>query len=75
MRVPEGYFTKTAAYEYIRERTGYGRLVIDNKMDELEAEGTIRFIDNPGNRQSKLISRNDVEKVVKALTVPPPQDT
>lgn len=74
MPVPDGYLTKTAAYAYIRERTGYGRLVIDNKMDELEAAGIIHFIDNPGHRQSKLLSKKGAEKVVAALTVPLPTE-
>ncbi len=73
MPVPEGYVTKTNALAIIRERTGCGRFVAENKMAELEAAGAIRFVDNPTDRHHRLISRRDVEKVIAALTLPPPE--
>jgi biotin operon repressor len=68
-----GYMTKTQAVEHVRERTGYGRRAVENKVDELERAGIIKFIPDPGHRFAQLISNNDVEKLVEALTVPPPQ--
>ncbi len=73
MPAPEGYVTKMAAITMIRQRTGYGRFVIEKKMAELEAAGNIRFHDNPGNERSKVISKLDVEKIVAALSLPPPE--
>jgi hypothetical protein len=73
MPVPDGYVTKTNALAIIREQTGCGRFVAENKMAELAEAGTIRFVDNPGNRHLRLISRRDVDKIVAALTLPPPE--
>jgi len=69
MPVPEGYFTKSSAIAYIREQTGYGRLAIENVMDKLSATGRIHFFDHPGHKQAKLLSKQDVEQVITALTV------
>lgn len=70
---PDGYLTKGAAIALVRERTGFGRFVIETRMAAMEAAGTIRFLDNPGNLRSRLISVRDVEKIVAALSLPPPE--
>lgn len=66
-----GYMTKTQVFEYIREKTGYGRRAVEKKMDELEREGAIKIYQDPGNPVTRLISQGDVEKIIATLTLPP----
>jgi len=69
MPVPEGFFTKSGAVASIHERTGYGRLAIENAMQKLVVAGTIHFFDHPGHKHAKLLSKQDVERVIAALTI------
>ena len=68
--MPTGYRTKTQVFEYVREKTGYGRRVVEKKMDELAREGTIKLIPDPGNKLAILTSDADVEKIIQALSLP-----
>lgn len=70
--VPDGYLTLSGAYAAIRSRTGFGRLIIDNMLDKMEAAGTIQLLNHPAHKQAKIISAEDVEKVVIALTTVSP---
>jgi hypothetical protein len=72
MPTPDDYLTKGAAIMLIRERTGFGRFVVEKKMTELEIAKAIRFLEHPGNERSKLIRMRDVEKIIAALSLPPP---
>lgn len=63
------YTAKTAAVLEIMQRTGVGRFVIERKMNEMEGSGQITFIDDPRDIRKKLISRNDLEAVVQALSI------
>lgn len=62
--------TKTGAVSYISQVTGYGRRAVENKMEELERAGAITFYPDPGRKNTMLISRQDIEKVVQALQKP-----
>ena len=62
------YIAKTQAVLEIMQRTGYGRFVIERKMNEMVGAGLIRFVDDPADIRKKLISRQDVEGVIQALT-------
>jgi transposase len=62
------YVGKTAAVLEIMQRTGVGRFVIERKMNEMEGAGDIRFLDDPRDIRKKLISREHVEEVVRALS-------
>ncbi len=66
-----GYMTKSQMFEYIREKTGYGRRAVEKKLDELEREGTVTVYTDPGNPLIRLISQPDVEKIIAALSLPP----
>jgi hypothetical protein len=65
----EEYMTKTQAVTEIMQRTGYGRFVIEKRIENLLGAGEIRLIDDPGDRRKQRISRTDMEKVVKSLTI------
>lgn len=67
----EGYMTKMQVLETVRERTGYGRRVVERKLEQMEASGEIRPIPDPGRLYGKLFSKPDIERVVAALTPPP----
>lgn len=69
MPVPEGYMTTLGVYAYIRDKLGYGRRSVENKLGELERAGIIQFVAHPGHRGAKLLSVADVEKLVAALTL------
>ena len=45
-----------------------GRSIVEKRMTELESTGKIRFIDDPRDSRKKLISRQDLETVIRALT-------
>ena len=75
MPMPETeYVSKTKAIEDVREATGYGRLVIDRKIDDLADEGKIIVYEDPGDRRRKIISRAHVKIIIAALTFQPPTD-
>ncbi len=62
------YLLKTAAVVEVMQRTGAGRFIVEKRMSELESSRAIRFVDDPRDSRKKLISRADVETVVKALS-------
>lgn len=62
------YTPKTAAVIEIMQQLRVGRSIVEKRMTELESTGKIRFIDDPRDSRKKLISREDVEKVVRTLT-------
>jgi hypothetical protein len=66
MSVP--YMLKTQAVLEVMQRTGAGRFIVEKRMAEMESSGQIRFVDDPRDSRKKLISREDVEQVVRALT-------
>ena len=61
------YIPKTQAVIDIMQRTGVGRFVIEKKMNELEGTGQIRFVDDPRDERKKLISKEHIEVVIRAL--------
>jgi len=65
----EEYLTKTQAITEIMQRTGYGRFVIEKRIENLLGAGEIRLIDDPGDRRKQRISRTDMQKVVDSLTI------
>lgn len=62
------YILKTAAVLEVMQRTGAGRFIVEKRMSELESSGQIRFVDDPRDSRKKLISRTDVEIVVRVLS-------
>jgi hypothetical protein len=62
------FVTKGQAVIEIMQATGYGRQVIEKKFVELETRGEIKFEDDPGDTRKKLISRDDVRKVISSLS-------
>jgi hypothetical protein len=62
------YLLKTAAVVEVMQRTGAGRFIVEKRMAELESSSVIRFADDPRDSRKKLISRADVETVVRALS-------
>jgi hypothetical protein len=70
--MPAGFVTKTVAVNYIGQRTGYGRRVVERKLEEMQQVGDITFVPDPGRIGVLLLSQDDVEKVVAALTIPRP---
>ena len=62
------YVPKTQAVIEIMQRTGVGRFVVERQINRMEEAGTIKFVDDPRDIRKKLISRDDVEKVVRTLT-------
>ena len=69
--MPAGYVTKTVAVNYIGQRTGYGRCVVERKVEDMAQAGEIMFVPDPGRATVTLISQDDIEKVISALTLPP----
>ncbi len=69
--MPAGYVTKTIAVNYIGQRTGYGRRVVERKIDEMAQSGDIIFVPDPGRASVTLLSQDDIDKVISALTLPP----
>jgi predicted transcriptional regulator len=63
----EEFITKGQAVTEIMQTTGYGRQVIEKKFVELETRGVIKFEDDPGDTRKKLISKDDVQKVINSL--------
>jgi transposase len=62
------YILKTQAVTEVMQRTGAGRFIVEKRMAEMESSGQIRFTDDPRDSRKKLISKEDVEQVVRALT-------
>lgn len=62
------YVGKTQAIMEIMQRASVGRFVAERKMNEMEEAGQIRFVDDPRDIRKKLISREHVEAIVRALT-------
>ena len=62
------YTPKTTAVIEIMQRLSVGRSIVEKRMTELEFSGKIKFIDDPRDSRKKLISSDDIEQVVRALT-------
>jgi hypothetical protein len=62
------YMLKTQAVTEVMQRTGAGRFIVEKRMAEMESSGQIRFADDPRDSRKKLISKEDVEQVIRALT-------
>jgi len=62
------YVPKTEAVLEIMQRTGVGRFVVERQINKMEESGLISFVDNPRDFRQKLISRENVEAVVQALS-------
>jgi len=62
------FLLKTQAVAEVMQRTGAGRFIVEKRMAEMESSGQIRFVDDPRDSRKKLISQDDLEKVVKVLT-------
>jgi len=69
--MPAGFVTKSVAVNYIGQRTGYGRRVVERKLEEMAQAQQIAFVPDPGRIGVQLLSEGDVEKVVAALSLPP----
>jgi hypothetical protein len=63
------YITKSQAIAEVMSATGYGRYVIEKKMENLIGAGLIRLIDDPGDRRRQLISREQVQIIIDSLTI------
>jgi hypothetical protein len=64
------YMSKTEAVIDVMQKTGYGRFVIEKRIENLLGAGQIRLIDDPGDRRRQLISRQDVQTIIDSLTLP-----
>jgi len=64
------YISKTEAVIEIMQKTGYGRFVIEKRIEKLLGAGQIRLIDDPGDRRRQLLSRQDVQTIIDSLTLP-----
>ena len=62
------YVGKTQAVAEMMQQTGFGRFIIERKMNELLTLGKIKLLDDPADIRRKLISRQDMDVIVKALT-------
>ena len=62
------FITKSQAVMEVMQATGYGRYVIEKKIAELMGAGLIRLIDDPGDRRRQLISKEQVQIIIDALT-------
>lgn len=63
------YVTKTQAIMEVMQKTGYGRFVIEKKMAELVGAQKIRLVDDPGDRRRQMISVENVQVIIEALTL------
>ena len=63
------YITKSEAVSEITQKTGYGKFVVEKKINELTGAGKIQFIDDPGDSRRKLLSRIHVQTIIDALTI------
>lgn len=62
------FIQKSQAVAEVMQATGYGRYAIEKKIAELTGAGLIRLIDDPGDRRRQLISREQVQIIIDALT-------
>lgn len=62
------YLPKTQAVSEIMQRTNVGRFAVERKMNEMEGAGQIAFLDDPRDIRKKLISREHIEAIIRALT-------
>jgi DNA-binding MarR family transcriptional regulator len=62
------FIPKTSAILRIMDATGYGRFIVERKVDELSEKGLIKIIDDPGDMRRKLMSATDMQAVIEALT-------
>lgn len=58
---------KTKAISEAMAETGFGRRVVENKMAELETRGLIHITPSPADKRVLLISRTDLELVIRSL--------
>lgn len=63
------HFCDTYVQIEVMQKTGYGRFVIEKRIEKLVGAGTIRLIDDPGDRRKQLISRQDVQAIIDSLTI------
>jgi hypothetical protein len=69
-RMNTQYTAKTEAVTEIMQKTGYGRFVIEKRIEKLLGAGEIRLIDDPGDRRRQLLTREDVQKIIDSLSLP-----
>jgi hypothetical protein len=62
------FIPKSQAVLEVMQATGYGKYVIEKKIAELTGAGLVRLIDDPGDRRRQLISRDQVQVIIDALT-------
>ena len=67
---PKAYLKKSEAINEIAQATGYGKFVIEKRINELIGAGRIQFIDDPGDSRRKLLSRAHVQVIIDSLTLP-----
>ncbi len=65
--MPTPFFTKTQAVNIVSAETGFGRRVVENMMEKLQSQGEISIEQDPLYTRTLRISRDDMDKVVKAL--------
>ncbi len=63
----EEFLTKTQAVMEICAATGYGKFIVDRKIDELSEQGKIVVHNDPGDFRKKRMSRTDIQIVIDAL--------
>ncbi len=64
---PDGSMTKTRAINYAMLETGFGRRIIENTIDDLERKGLIKVTPHPVDKRLLVISREDIQTLIKAL--------
>lgn len=62
------FIPKSQAVLEVMQATGYGKYVIEKKIAELTGAGLVRLIDDPGDRRRQLITRDQVQVIIDALT-------
>ena len=61
------YTAKTRAIAELQSKTGKGRRVIENVMDDLQAKGLIIIEPDPYDKRIQRIRATDVELVLRVL--------
>ncbi len=61
------YVAKTRAIAELQSKTGKGRRVIENVMNDLEAKGRIRIEPDPYDRRIQRMLLVDMELVLRVL--------
>ena len=61
---------KLEAIRRVMEATGLGEWTVSKRFDLLEVQGIITIISSPSDKRVKLVSEQDVEKVIKSLSLP-----